>query len=115
MRAASTSTISPFRTTRRYQRGPPIFKLITTGAYIYYCKKAQRAQSGVHRTPRGGESRINTGWSSVWVAPLFGRQRWPSWKGTGCYQVDMLVLRYESVNFGVGKRLGSPIWWAEID
>jgi len=34
---------------------------------------------------RPGESRINTGWSSVWIAPLFGRQRWPSWKGTGCY------------------------------
>jgi len=23
----------------------------------------------------------------VWIAPLFGRQWWPSWKGTGCYFV----------------------------
>jgi len=21
----------------------------------------------------------------VWIAPLFVRQRWPSWQGTGCY------------------------------
>ena len=34
----------------------------TKGQYIYYSRQAQRAQSGVHRTPRGGESRMmNTG------------------------------------------------------
>jgi hypothetical protein len=42
-------------------------------------KRPKRAQSGVRRTPRGGESRINTGLSSVWISPLFGIQRGPSW------------------------------------
>ena len=29
-------------------------------------------------------SRTNTGWSSLWITPLVGRQRWLSWQGTGC-------------------------------
>jgi hypothetical protein len=30
-------------------------------------------------------------------------------------QVDMLGVRYQSVNFGAGKSPGSPNWWAQID
>jgi len=48
------------------------------------------------------ESRINTGWSSVWIAPLFGRQRWLSWQGTSCYKVK----RFDRVNFPVVCREG---------